>query len=92
MFVMSAHFIGASSVKSNIVFTKTNYGQAPTSKTMKGKKMEIDTKELFNNEQFIYALADALAEKMFNNKVYEQFFDDWTTEFAKMVKENIDKK
>ena len=54
--------------------------------------MEIDTKELFNNEQFVYALADSLAEKMFCNKVYEQFFDDWTAEFAKMVKENIDKK
>lgn len=54
--------------------------------------MEIDIKELFNNEQFVYALADSLAEKMFCNKVYEQFFDDWNAEFAKMLKENIDKK
>lgn len=54
--------------------------------------MEIDIKELFNNEQFVCALADSLAERMFYNKVYEQFFNDWNREFAKMVKENVDKK
>lgn len=55
--------------------------------------MEITTEELLKNEQFNYALAESLAEKMFNDKVYEQFFqDDWNTKFANMVKEKINEK
>lgn len=54
MFVMSAHFIGASSVKSNIVFTKTTHGQAPTSTTIimtwineRKEKMNTSLEKLF---------------------------------------------
>lgn len=55
--------------------------------------MEIKTEELLKNEQFNYALAESLAEKIFNDKVYDRFFqDDWNTKFANMVKEKIDEK
>lgn len=55
--------------------------------------MNIEVEELPKNEQFNYALAESLAEKMFNDKVYDQFFqDDWNNEFAKIVKDKIAEK
>ena len=51
-------------------------------------------KELLQDEKFKYALAEALAERMFDSKVFEVWSGelDWTTQFAKIVRESVSKK
>ena len=65
--------------KDNLYFERTN-------------KMDINinTNDLLKNEQFVFALATELADRIYHNKAYDQFFsDDWNSEFAKMVKDHI---